>query len=176
MKRFHTIFHILANYIVWLICLLPAAHGIAWTSSLAALLIVGAQYYWQYHVYHEYKGLNSLVVTLTLLGTMIDSTLLHFKLIVFSSNPFSPYLSPPWMIVIWINFAIVLYSTIPGLFKHFFLVGILSFFGFSASYAAGVKVGAALFPYGYGSALLIGAIWMLLLPTTLYCFIENKEP
>ncbi len=168
MNKFHYIFHGLIYYIAWTLCILLAAHGIAWTNTIIVLILVSIQYYWQYHINHRYQGLNKLVIILSTLGTLSDSILLHLNIINFSANPFAPYMTPPWMIALWINFSIVLYSTLSHLFTHIYLLSALSFFGFSLAYIAGVKMGAASFPSGYFSAAWIGLIWMILLPASIH--------
>lgn len=173
MNKKHYIFHATIYYIAWLVCILSAAHGIAWINTLIVLMLVSLQYYWQYRIQHQFKGLNSFVIVLTTLGTVSDTILLHLKLITFSANPFSPYLSPPWMISLWINFAIVLYSTLSHLFSHKYLLSALSLLGFSIAYASGGKMGAAAFPHGYTTTMLIGLIWMILLPASIY-FLKRR--
>lgn len=76
MKRFHYIFHALAYNIAWLACMLLAAEGSAWLSTIIVLLLVSTQYYWQFHIYHQSTGLNLLVILITIAGTLIDTLML----------------------------------------------------------------------------------------------------
>lgn len=170
MNRFHYHFHVLIYYIVWTAGILSAANGFAWISTFIILIGVSLQYYWQYHVHQQYKGMNTWVFIITTLGIVVDSTFLHLNLINFYANPFSHFLSPPWMIALWINFALVFYSTLFHLFQHLYILAVLSFLGFSFAYAIGVKTGAAFFPGGYFTAFLIGLVWMILLPLSVYFF------
>lgn len=170
MRKFHFMFHALAYNTAWIVGILLAASGQAWTSTVVVLLLVALQYYWQFYIYQQSRGLNELVILLTTVGTCIDTALLHAGLIIFTANPFAPYLCPPWMIALWISFAVILYATLSNLFKHLRLLALLSFLGFSLAYVAGARMGAAFFPRGYLTAILIGFIWMLLMPTIIYYY------
>ncbi len=99
---------------------------------------------------------------------LIFSLLITNGIIIYASNPFAPYITPPWMITTWISFTVILYATLDTLFNHLTLLGLFSFIGFALAYAIGVKMGAAFFRYGYKASFLIGAIWFILLPFVIY--------
>lgn len=164
MKSFHYLFHTVAYYIAWFSCLTLAARDFAWLSSLIVIVCVFFQIYWQYKFQQNTRGLGYLIGLIILISTLIDSLLVYTGVIIMAANPFAPYFTSPWMITIWLSFAVILYATLSELFNHLILLGLLSFAGFSFAYAVGAKLGAAFFPYGYMTCFLIGAIWMILLP------------
>jgi len=170
MKKFHYLFHSIAYYIAWFSCITLAARGFAWLSPFIVIVCVLFQIYWQYKIQHDTQGLWYLLGLIVFISTLIDSVLIYNGVIVFAANPFSPYFTAPWMIAIWISFAVILYSTLKQLFDHWVVLGLLSFLGFASSYAIGAKMGSAFFPYGYKTCYLIGAIWLILLPSVVYCY------
>lgn len=170
MNKLHYLFHSITYYVAWFSCIALAARGFSWVSSLIGIACVLIQIYWQYRIQHHTRGLWSLLGLIVCISTLIDSLLIYNGVIIFSANPFAPYFTSPWMIAIWISFTVVLYSTLNQLFNHPILLGLLSFVGFSFSYAVGAKMGAAFFPYGYKTCYLIGAIWLILLPSAICCY------
>lgn len=170
MNKVHYLFHSITYYVAWFSCIGLAARGFSWVSSLIGIACVLIQIYWQYRIQHHTRGLWSLLGLIVCISTLIDSILIYNGVIIFSANPFAPYFTSPWMIAIWISFTVVLYSTLNQLFNHLILLGLLSFVGFAFSYAVGAKMGAAFFPYGYKTCYLIGAIWLILLPSAICCY------
>jgi hypothetical protein len=72
------------------------------------------------------------------------------------------------MLALWFNFSVFLYSTCQYFFRRYLLTGVLAFFGFSFSYFVGIKLGAASASNELLSVLVVGAIWLLLLPSIFY--------
>ncbi len=170
MKSLHYLFHFIAYYIAWLACIFLASRGLGLLGSLLVLTVVSIQIYWQFAIRKETRGLFYLIIILTIAGSCIDTILIWCHLIIFRSNPLAPYFTAPWMITIWVSFAVFMFATFSSLLKHYYILGILSFFGFSLAYAIGVEMGAALFPYGYKTCFLIGAAWSILLPLCVHIY------
>lgn len=169
MNKLHYLFHTIAYYVAWFSSITLAARGFPWLSSLVVIACVLPQIYWQYKIQHNTRGLWSLLGLIVFISTLVDSLLIYNGVVIFAANPFSPYFTSPWMIAIWVSFVVILYSTLNQLFNHLVVLGLLSFLGFAFSYAVGAKMGAAFFPYGYKTCYLIGAIWLILLPSVIYC-------
>jgi hypothetical protein len=175
MIKFHYLFHSIAYYVAWFLCLKLAAHDYAWLSTFIVIACVLLQIYWQYKIQRKTQGLWQLLGLIIFISTLTDSLLIFNGVIIYAANPFAPYITAPWMIAIWISFTVVLYATLHRLFNHLMLLGILSFAGFALAYGMGAKMGAAFFPYGYKTCLLIGAIWLILLPFIGYCYKKIME-
>lgn len=175
MNKFHYLFHSIAYYVAWFSCITLAAQGYAWSSSLIVITCVLLQIYWQYKMQHNIRGIGYFIGLVVFISTLIDSLLIFNGFIIYAANPFAPYVTSPWMIAIWISFAVILYATLYNLFNHLTLLGLLSFFGFALAYAIGAKMGAAFFPYGYKTCFLIGAIWLIFLPFAVYCYKKIME-
>jgi hypothetical protein len=147
-----------------------AAQGYAWARFFITMICVGLQLVWQYKVQHHTYGLWYLIAIVVFVSTITDSLLVLNNIIVFAANPFAPFLTPPWMISIWISFTVILYSTLFNLFNYLVMLGLLSFAGFAAAYGVGAKIGAAYFPYGYQTCFVVGAIWLIFLPAIAYVY------
>jgi hypothetical protein len=164
MNKLHYPFHFFAYYISWIACLLLAARGMGGLAGLVVLIFVAAQIVWQYTVRKDTSGLFLLIVLLTLVGSLVDSLFVAGGLVIFASNPFAPYFTAPWMISLWISLSVLFFSTLSNLFTRYVLLGLLSWAGFAAAYAAGARMGAAIFPLGYVTCFLVGLVWAILLP------------
>lgn len=157
-------FHTVAYYASWLLCLYLAAHEHGTLGAVIVITMTAIQVAWQYYYRLPTQGLLWFALCLTILGSSIDTVLLWSGMITFASNPFSLYFTAPWMSALWASFAVTTFATLRSLFKARMLFACLAFFGFMAAYALGVKIGAAHFPHGYLTCVLVGAIWSILLP------------
>lgn len=170
MQRLHFIFHLIFYYAAWVVGIYLAANHYAWWSTAVIMLLVLAQYGWQRFIMHDTKNLYFMIVLLTVVGSIIDTIYLHADLINFESNPFAPYFSPPWMIAIWISFAMIYYALLKSLYHRYFLLGGLSLVGFTLAYYVGAEIGAASFPYGNLSSVLVGVTWSVALPVCMILY------
>jgi hypothetical protein len=156
--------HTLSWYAVWLVCLYSAVYGQAWFGLIISLVIIALQLLWEYRVTEDFRGLWRFLLVMPLLGFLTDSLLVWCRVLVYTDNIFSPYLSPPWIAVQWIEFAVVSQVLLKYLWGRPITTGLLGFFGFTFAYLGGARFGAVILSYGIWSALLVGFIWMILLP------------
>ena len=170
MNRFHYLFHFIAYYIAWTAGIEFAARGLGCLGALVVMAVVLLQIFWQFTVRKQTHGLFSLILIFITMGTFIDTLFVRNGFIIFASNPFAPYFTPPWMISIWVSFAVLFFSVLGSLFNRYFLLGLLAFFGFSLAYTVGGFMGAATFPHGYLSCFVVGAIWAICLPLCLFVY------
>lgn len=164
------ILQITVYYFTWIGGILLAARGKCWASFFLIVGISILQIFWQLKIKKDTKGLFILIILLTVTGTIVDTLFLYFKLLHFSANPFNPYFSPPWMITIWFNFSILLFSLARNLFHRYCLMGLLSLIAFPLSYLAGAKLGAASFSLSEMHSIVIGIVWGFLLPFCLFLY------
>jgi len=171
------IFHLFAYYIAWFSCIFVAAQNHGWYAFAIVLSITFLQILWQIFFIKKTQGLCLMLGLFTLSGFIIDTCLIKYGLIHFSGNPFDNTFSPPWMVLLWTNFAVIFFALFESFFKRYILVGFLSFISFPLAYAIGVKMGAAQLPYGYFSGIIIGIIWAILFPMCLkiYNYLEPKD-
>lgn len=165
MQVIKIILHSILFYVIWFCCVLGAAQGYPWFGPVIGMIILFTQYLFQRFVIKDFAGLISFMLVLTLVGSIIDTLLTQVGWIIFSHNPFDPWLSPPWMMVLWLNFAMVYYSCMQSWWPRYWLLGILSLVGFPWAYITGEIFGAARLVHGLYSSVLIGIIWAVLLPS-----------
>lgn len=163
MKIFHVIFHLVTYYIAWFACILSSANEIPWVGAGIALAIFALQWVWQ-KKFDQTEHLLSFVLMFTLSGFFIDTLFLNLNLISFRTNPWPIPISPPWMMMLWVNFSMLLYACLRYLFDYPRLLGVLSFVGFPVAYFTGTMFGAASLPVGAIVLLAYGTVWGLMLP------------
>lgn len=165
MQGISRVFHLLAYYASWIICIDLAAKNQPWWGTGIVLSVALIQVIYESVLHNDTKYLYLLLVILTVVGSLIDTLFLHLNLVTFNANPFSPYFSPPWMISIWISFTVIFFACLKPLFSRYVLLGILSLPGFAIAYYIGAEMGAAALPQGKLSCIVIGLTWAFLLPT-----------
>lgn len=169
-QQIHYLFHLIAYYVAWIGAIMLAARGDAWWATSIVFALVVGQLFWQHYAMHDTNGLTSLIILLTLIGTTFDTVMMWLGLVHFAANPFYPYSSPPWMIAIWVSFAVIFYVTCRALFKRYFLLSVLTIPGFAIAYWVGARLGAANFPYGNSTSILVGVLWGVLLPCCMFAY------
>lgn len=166
-KTLHALLHSILYNLGWFACVLGAALGYAWFGPIIVVLSLLLLIMWQFHR-KQIQGLFLFLIAFSLLGTIVDSSLLHLRIIEFNSNPFAPKLSPPWMIALWSSFALSFYAVFPQWHRQYFLMAILSLCFLPLAYLAGAKLGAAKLLMGWFSVVVIGCAYAVLIPLTLY--------
>jgi hypothetical protein len=169
MKNFF--FHLTLYYLAWFSGLYSAANNHYLMATLILMIATIAQMSWQKYVTKRSNGMLLMVGLFGLQGIITDAIMLNANLIVFSANPFGPYLPAPWMIGIWLDFGITFYALLYNYFKRYGIISLLSLIFFPLAYLAGGKIGAASFP----NAATIHCIWVgvissMLMPLTLFIY------
>lgn len=164
LKRINLILQIIWYYAVWFVCIFTAARGQAWLGASLAFFIICLQIYWQHIVLKDNLEFTYIAITLSLFGILVDSSLMLLGIIDFQANPFYPWFCPAWIMAIWVEFAIMNYSALQFLWNKPVLLGCLCFIFFPLAYLAGGALGAAQFPHGDYSSIVLGIIWGLAFP------------
>ncbi len=159
----------------WLTCMLLAArqHGVLAIAVLAvsASIRMGV---WRYchptvrlATMRDFIAPWRLVLLMVLGGILMDSIYVSCHAIEFAANPFAGWLSPPWMWMLWLDFALLFVSALGFLHTRYMLTALLALPGFAFAYAGGVRLQAAILPYGYLTCIAIGLTAACLLPLCL---------
>lgn len=164
------IVHLLAYNTVWFVCIKSAPKGFIWAGLILAIFITTLQYLWQHFVVHESNHLLTFLIYLTLIGFMGDSSMMYLGVITFSANPFSLPIAPPFMLGIWLNFAMLFYALLKQLINRPALLFLFSFVGFGVAYQLGANMGAATLLKGLHSLFIISAVWAFLFPMSIILF------
>lgn len=161
-------------YLAWYLCIFFAARGESWLSTVIVLICVVVQIFWLYSVQKRTHGLWLLSGLIAGAGTVIDSLLVMSGLVNYAANPREPFIAP-WIIALWISFAVNLYTLPDLVFERLTWLGLASFGGFALAYKYGAFMGAVFFPYGDETCFLIGFIWLMVLPSTVLWYKKLME-
>lgn len=162
------LFHTVSYYIAWFATIFSARNENPWGGPIVVVFITILQWFFlRKKVY--FKHLVYFTLTLSGLGFIIDSIAIQQKLLTLAANPLSPF-SSPWMIGIWVNFAVIFYDCARTYFKHYIIIGLLALLGFPVAYFAGAKLQAASLPHHSVFLIYLGVIWGILLPIICYSF------
>lgn len=167
------LFHFFCYYIAWLSSILFAKNSHPWGGPIVISIIIIVQFL-ALKSRNSDKKIIYFTLCFTITGFLIDTIFVYCNYIHFLANPLKPF-SSPWMIGLWINFSIIFYDCCFKYFKHIFILGILSLFGFPAAYYAGIALKAATLPNGSLPLVTIGLIWGILLPSICYLFYRSES-
>lgn len=169
-KAVHYGFHFFAYYLVWAICIYSAAYGFRWLGLIASIGVTWGQYLWQVLFKKQHLYLIPFIIYLTIIGFVGDTALCYVNVIQYKANPFIFPLPAPFMIGIWLNFAMLFYATLSWFITRPLMLALLSFVGFVVAYLVGASIGAAVLLKGTLSLILIGLMWAIVLPMSIAMF------
>ncbi|HSR69609.1 MAG TPA: DUF2878 domain-containing protein [Acidobacteriota bacterium] len=149
----------------WFACVLGAAYGYLWLGPLA---VAGLAVF-------NLKGLPPacrkrelrLLASVSLLGLVLDSLLALSGVFTFLDRQFPPWLSRPWMVALWANFALTLRASMQWLQERYVLGGLLGMVSGPLAYWAGARLGAVEL-HGVYSLLMLAAAWSATVPFLLW--------
>lgn len=155
---------VLLNYglfqVGWCICVLGAAAWQPWPATMAGLMLVLAHLALVRDVARE----SLLLLTGLLLGLLIDGFHIHTGVLIFPIGALHPGLPPPWILVLWLQFAMTLHFSLSWLAGRYGLGALLGSVAGALAYWAGVRFGAADFGADPARCLIqIGLSWGLTL-------------
>lgn len=153
--------------LVWFICILGAAINETHIAVTFSLLIIF------FHLYTVKDRKNELKILLlaSIIGFLFDGFLLKSNLVLYTNHGWSYSITPLWIIVLWMGFAITLNSSLSWLKKKLNLSIFFGALGGPLAYLAGEKLEAVTLLNSY--AIFIIAIgWAIITP--LLIFISNK--
>lgn len=159
----------LANFALfqagWFACVLGAASGRAWLGTGFGLVLV-----FLHLVLVANRGREGRLLAFALvLGLVVDSIHAHTGTLVFFSGSVVAGLTPPWLLVLWMQLASTLRFSLRWLSGRYFLACVLGALSGAGAYAAGVRLGGAAFGTDIAWALAQVAVgWGLALPLLLF--------
>jgi hypothetical protein len=108
------------------------------------------------------RGELKLLVAITVLGTLIDSLLLHAGLFEFGE---ARWLIPPWLVLMWTLLASTLRHCLAWTARPWWLASLLGAISAPLSYYAGARLAGVGLPFGlWPSLLALAALWAVLFP------------
>ena len=149
----------------WFACVLGASGGRPWLGT-----ILGSGLVCVHLILSEERAREGRLLAFALcLGLLVDTAHLRTGALVFSAGSIHPDYAPPWILVLWVQFASTLRYCMHWLRGRFILGAILGFCAGAAAYAAGVRLGAAQFgPDLARSVIQIAVSWGVAVPCMLF--------
>ena len=153
--------------LIWFVCIIGAATNETHAAVAFSLLII------LFHLYLTKDKKNELKILLlaSILGFLFDGFLLKNELVLYANHGWSYSITPLWIIVLWMGFAITLNSSLSWLKKKIKLSALFGAVGGPLAYLAGEKLEAVtILTSGAIVALAIG--WAIITP--LLIIVTNK--
>jgi hypothetical protein len=149
--------------LVWFACILGAAINETHTAVAFSLLIISFHFYLAKDKKNELK----ILLIASIIGFLFDGFLLKSELVLYTNHGWSYSITPLWIIVLWMGFAITLNSSLNWLKKKIKLSALFGAIGGPLAYLAGEKLEAVTLMTPIALiAIVIG--WSLITPLLIY--------
>lgn len=145
----------------WFCCVLGAAWGRPWFGTILGLALALAHL----ALVRDRREEGALLFGALALGVVVDTAHLRMGTLVFQGGFLHPDFAPPWLLVLWLQFASTLRFSMHWLSGRYIIGSLLGAVAGALAYWAGVRLGAAAFgPDTVTSMLRIGLSWGLAMP------------
>jgi hypothetical protein len=134
--------HVVAFQVGWFACVLSAAHGKAWIGVCLVGILLGLPLFFTTDRLREFR----LLLSVGVVGFVVDSVQAACGLFSFGNAGAVSWVSPPWMVALWLNLAATLRLSLRWLTDRALLAAVLGAVAGPLSYYAGVRLGAFIFP------------------------------
>jgi hypothetical protein len=124
--------------VAWFAAVLGAARGIPWLGPLALVPVLGVNLALSDQRSAELK----LVLVSLLLGFLFDTALVAAGVFMPVQHLFPRPYSPPWMMGLWVNFALTLNVSLDWLRERLLLSALFGAIGGPLAYYGGARLGA----------------------------------
>lgn len=162
-----TVVFILFYYVVWFSSIFFAHENMGY-AALAVSLIISLIQVSFFITKEMLKPFFIWFIAFTLLGYSVDSLFQIFDVLTFEANTWGSDLAPPWILALWLNFAVLCFGMRAFLIKYLNYLPVLAFCGFPLAYLAGMKFGVAAYIYPTLSPFIQGLTWALLFTLCIY--------
>ena len=123
---------------LWFACVIGGAKGILWP----AIVLMLGMLVWQMAEHRRHVSDLKLVLVAVILGLLVDSIWINMGLMEFSDKRPIAWLSPVWIVMMWVGFALTINHSLAWLTAHPLLPAATGLFGGPMAYYAGLKLGA----------------------------------
>lgn len=153
-----------AFQVAWFVSVLGAAHGLPWLGPLSVMTLLAS------HLYQSPQRSVELTLALAagIFGFLFDTALA-------AGGVFSPVrywmpapLSPLWMVFLWVNFMILLNTSLKWLHGRYILSALLGAVGGPAAYYGGAELGATQDALSTTGVLVLSVAWGCAVPALFY--------
>jgi hypothetical protein len=133
-----TVLNIVTSYLGWFTCVWGAATQRPLLGPLVMLVILGVHFFFVPNAVREAR----LIVMAGLVGFSLDTAQAALGAFAFPGTGMSTWVSPPWMVALWLNFATTLRTSLSWLTGRYVLAMLLGVMSGPLSYYAGAQLGA----------------------------------
>lgn len=149
----------------WFACVLGAAFHWPWLGLSCALVLVAIHFLLVRDRWVQFQ----IVAMAALVGFLVDTSLLWLGVFQFSEGLLVRWLPPPWMTVLWIQFATTFRYSLSWLGRRYLLASVFGLMGAPLAFYAGESLGAVRFlsPRILHFSLLAG-LWAIAIPLVFY--------
>jgi hypothetical protein len=123
----------------WFACVLGAARGHPWSGAFLGLVLVAAHVALVRRPSQEIE----LILLAAGIGAVADSAQAALGVVTFRSGSVVPWLCPPWIVVLWMQFATLLRFSLSWVSGRYLLASMLGIVGGPMAFFAGARLGAA---------------------------------
>jgi Protein of unknown function (DUF2878) len=145
----------------WWACIIGASHGQEVAALVLCSVLVCLHLVYTDHMRQDIQ----LALIVLLIGIVTDSAFQCFSIISFYGWSIGP-LSPFWLWMLWLMFALTLRSSLAFLHSRLALSALLGLLFGPLTYLSGAKLGAAALDASHIHIALIALTWMVVLPAT----------
>jgi hypothetical protein len=128
-----TLLNLVFFYVGWFACVWGAAHQRPLIGPVVTLLVLGVHFFFTPNAAREAR----LIAVAGLIGFSLDTVQAALGAFSFHGTGISTWVSPPWMVALWVNFATTLHTSLSWLTGRYLLAMLLGVIGGPLSYYAG---------------------------------------
>jgi hypothetical protein len=157
------------NYLLyqvgWFACILGAAWGHAWAGTCLGLLVVAA------HLTLARRRRDELDLALwtAAIGVAVDTTQIGLGTLRFDAGTIVAWLPPPWLVVIWMQFAMTFHYSLRWLNGRPSRAALFGGVGGPLAFYAGRQLGVVdLHPDLWPSLMSLAVLWSLAMPASMW--------
>ena len=165
---------VIVNYLLyqsgWLAAVGGASQNHPWVGMSIALALLVGHLALASHRRSEF----GLVVLAGLTGLVIDSSLVGLSVVSFPAGSVVPWLCPPWIVVMWMQFATTLRYCLRWLLGRPMLAAGFGAIGGPLAYEIGARIGAVTLGPHVCGLLMLGLLWSVAVPSL--AWFASREP
>lgn len=151
-------------YAGWFACILGPAWGYPWSGTLIALLLIGSHL----GLARRRREEIALMLCAAVIGTGADALQIAIGTLHFPIGNLVAWLPPPWMVVLWAQFAATLHFSMRWLKGRPVLAALFGALGGPLAFLAGGRLGVVEFHAQLWPSLLsLAIVWALAVPLLL---------
>lgn len=158
-SRPRLIINVVAFQIGWFAAVLGGAHDRPMLGCGIALLVMLLHLFMSQRPVVELR----LLLSVTLIGSIWDTALMHFNVIDYPHGQLIPQLAPLWIVALWGLFSTTLNVSLRFLKRRYLVAALFGVVGAPLSFLAGERLQALRFPNTLLALVVLGIGWGLIM-------------